>query len=115
MNAMNRKLLALLLICNVAVWILGNGLFALLPVYAVRLGADSASIGNYLSLAFVAVTVGTIGAGWLSNKFGRQKLFIIGAGIVAFVCTGLMGAVNQFWQLIPLTAVVWLCAGIIIS
>ncbi|MHB8625215.1 MAG: MFS transporter [Aggregatilineales bacterium] len=112
---MKKKQLAVLFICNAVPWIVGNGLFALLPIYAVRLGADSASIGNYLALAFFAVTVGTIGAGWLSNKFGRHKVFIIAAGIGCCGGTWLMSLVTEFWQLIPLTCIVWFCAGVLIS
>ncbi len=101
--------------CSFVPFVVGNGLFALLPVYAVHLNADPASIGNYLALAFLAVTIGTIGAGWLSNKFQKRKAFIIGASIGSFVTTALMSQVTQFWQLIPLTVGTWFFVGIILS
>src|SRR5579864_5021306 len=112
---MNKKQLALLFVCNGALWISGNYMFSLLPVYAARLGADSASIGNYLALSFFAATAGTIGAGWLSNRFGRHKVFIVGAGLLNLVSTVAMGQITQFWQLVPLTVIAWLCGGITIS
>src|SRR4051794_26135003 len=112
---MPKKQLVLLLSCAFVPWCLGVTLFTFLPIYSIRLGADSASIGNFLGAAFVALTVGTIGAGSLSDRFGRRKPFIIGAGLVCLPCTWLMSQVTQFWQLIPLTLIVWLCAGISIS
>ncbi len=108
---MNKKQFVILFVCNCIPGIIGNYMFALLPIYAARLGADSASIGNYLALSFAALTVGTIGAGWLSNRFGRHKVFIVGAGVICCVCTGLISLIPQFWALVPLTIVVWLSAG----
>jgi MFS family permease len=49
-------------------WTLVQGLLALLPVYAVRLGADPANAGNYLAVAFLALTMGTLVTGWLSDR-----------------------------------------------
>lgn len=112
---MNKKQLAILFVCNGGFWITGNYVFSLMPIYATRLGADSASTGNFLALSFVALTIGTIGAGWLSNRFGRQKLFIVGGGLVNCACTWAMGQVTQFWMLIPATIGAWLCGGMVIS
>src|SRR5260221_1574631 len=112
---MEKKQLAALFTCTFFPWTIGNALFALLPIYAVRLGADPTMIGNYLAVAFFALTVGTIGAGWLSGKVGRRKIFIIAAGLVSVPSTWLMGQVTQFWQLVILTGIVWFCAGICIS
>jgi len=112
---MRKKQLAALFICGFIPWTIGNALFTLLPIYAARLGADSAVIGNYLASAFFALAVGTAGAGWLSNRFQRRKAFIVGAGMVSVPATWLMGQTTQFWQLVVLTAIVWFCAGVIIS
>src|SRR5258708_36182393 len=79
---MTKKQLGVLFVCGFVGWVIGNGLFALLPIYAARLGANSAAIGNYMAAAFLALTVGTIGAGWLSDRFQRRKVFIIVAGLV---------------------------------
>ncbi|MHB8628821.1 MAG: MFS transporter [Aggregatilineales bacterium] len=112
---MTKKQLTVLFVCSFVGWVIGSGLFALLPIYAARLGADSASIGNYLAAAFLASTVGTLSAGWLSDRFQRRKLFIIAGGLVCAPGTWLMSQVTQFWQLIPLTIIVWFFAGVGIS
>jgi MFS family permease len=85
---------------------------ALLPVYAVRLGADPASIGSFLSLAFLAVTMGTLAAGWLADKFQRRKILIVLAGALNIPTTWLMGQTTAFWQLAVLTAIVWFFVGV---
>ncbi len=54
---MPKKQLITLFVMALEFWITVQALLALLPVYAVRLGADPASIGNFLSLAFLALTL----------------------------------------------------------
>ena len=73
---MEKKQLAALFACGLVGWTIAQGTLALLPVYAVRLGADPAWAGYYLALAFVAVTLGTLAAGWLSDRFQRRKALL---------------------------------------
>jgi MFS family permease len=107
----NKQLFALF-VCGLVSWTIIQGTIALLPVYAVRLGADPASTGTFLSLAFLAVTVGTLAAGWLADTFQRRKVLIILAGALNIPTTWLMGQVTTFWQLAALTALVWFFVGI---
>jgi len=55
--------------CSLVGWTIAQGTLAVLPLYAVQLGADPASIGTYLSLAFLGLTLGTLAAGWLADTF----------------------------------------------
>ena len=91
LKSMSRKQLAALFACGLIGWIVAQGTLALLPVYAVRLGADPALAGNYLALAFGALTVGTVAAGWLSDRFQRRKLMLVVSGLVNIPATWLMG------------------------
>jgi MFS family permease len=109
---MSRKQLAALFLCSLVSWTLVQAILSLLPVYAVRLGADPAWAGNLLALAFFALMVGTVTAGWLSNRFQRRKEMIIVAGLVNIPATWLMGQATAFWQLAVLTAIVWFLVGI---
>ncbi len=109
---MSRKQLAALFLCSLVSWTLMQGILSLLPVYAVRLGADPALAGNFLALAFFALMVGTMTAGWLSNRFQRRKEMMIAAGLVNIPATWLMGQATAFWQLAVLTAIVWFFVGI---
>jgi MFS family permease len=93
-------------------WTINQALFAVMPVYAVQLGADPASTGNYMALAFGALTVGTLTAGWLSTRFQYRRTAIIGAALLSIPVTWLMGQVAALWQLFLLTAVVFFLVGL---
>ena len=109
---MGKKQLFALFICSLASWTIVQGTMALLPVYAVRLGAAPASTGTYLSLAFLALTLGTLATGWLADKFQRRKALVILAGAINAPATWLMGQTTAFWQLAVLTAFVWFFVGV---
>jgi MFS family permease len=108
----HKKQLFALFGCGLVSWTIVQGTIALLPVYAVELGADPASTGTFLSLAFLAVTLGTLAAGWLADKFQRRKALIILAGALNIPTTWLMGQATAFWQLAILTAFVWFFVGV---
>ncbi len=107
-----KKQLFALFACSLVGWTIAQGTLALLPLYAVRLGADPASIGTYLSLAFLALTLGTLASGWLADTFQRRKALIIVAGALNVPTTWLMGQATAFWQLALLTAIVWFFVGV---
>ena len=96
---MSKKQLSALFVCGLVTWTIIQGTMALLPVYAVRLGAEPASIGMYLALAFLALTLGTLVTGWLADKFQRRKAMVVLAGAVNAPVTWLMGQTTAFWQL----------------
>lgn len=109
---MKSKQLVALVICNVAVFMSGNMVLSLLPVYAMRLGIDEGAIGIYLGLGFAAVTVGALSAGWFSDRFQRRKLSIMVASLVTIPATYLMGQVNTLLLLTICTMLAWLSAGL---
>jgi DHA1 family multidrug resistance protein-like MFS transporter len=84
----------------------------LLPVYASQLGADPAVIGFYLSFAFLALTAGTLAAGWLSDRLQSRKVPLVVSCLAAVPATWLMGRATNIWQLTLLTAMFCLMAGI---
>lgn len=108
---MGKRQLAGLFICSVAIWIYGNGLLPLLPVYAKQLGAESAAIGYYMSFIYIAIAVSTVTAGWLSDKLQRRKILLILAGVLLIPSSLLLGQVPSFSYLIVLTAVLWFLGG----
>lgn len=109
---MSKKQLSALFVCSLVTWTIIQGTIALLPVYAVRLGAEPASIGMYLSLTFLALTLGTLATGWLADKLQRRKAMVVLAGAVNAPATWLMGQTTAFWQLAILTAFVWFLVGV---
>lgn len=109
---MAKKLLAALFVCSLITWIIGNGLLPLLPVYASQLGAGPGSIGTFLSISYLSIAVGSLAAGWLSDRFQRRKLTFIIAGTLDIPVIWLMGQVSRPWQLTVLTALVWFAGGL---
>jgi MFS family permease len=108
---MPKKQLLALFLCSLVGWTILQSILNLLPVYAVQLGADQALAGNFLALAFVAITVGTLVAGWISDKLQRRKSMLIMAGLLNIPATWLMGQVVEFWQLAILTFIVYFLIG----
>jgi DHA1 family multidrug resistance protein-like MFS transporter len=112
---MTRTQLSLLFACSLVPWIVGNGMLPLLPVYATQLGADPAVVGFYLSFAFLSLTAGTLGAGWLSDRLQSRKLPLVASCLGAVPATWLMGQATNIWQLALLTATFCLMAGIAVT
>jgi MFS family permease len=108
---MPRKQLLALMMVNMAAFGSGIGLFILLPIYATRLGADPASTGTFLSTIFIAVTLGTIVAGWLADRFQKRKLTLIVGGTLIVPLTWLMGSATTLSQLTVLVSLTWFIAS----
>jgi MFS family permease len=109
---MKRRQLAALFVCGTIPFIVGNVQVALLAVYLTHLGVDSASIGNYLALIFLSLAVGTICAGWLSDRFQRRKLILVGATLMQIPLAWLMSQTTQVVPLIALLVINWFLGGI---
>ena len=108
---MDRKQLIALFICNLVPFFVGNTLLPLLPVYVRQLGADPASTGIYLSLAFASLAVGTLFAGWLSSRYQIRKLLVILGAIIGLPSMLLMGVAQDLAQLTVITMIVWFTGG----
>ena len=110
-NIMNKKQMIALFVVSFVPWTVGNGLVPLLPVYAIELGADPAVAGYYLAFSYFALAVGTIAAGWISDRFQHRKLPLIVAGVLGIPVAWLIGRVDNIWGLSVLTALLWFFGG----
>lgn len=104
-----------LLVCNLICAAYGIALTNLLPVYATRLGADSAQAGLYLAFAFLALAISTVAAGRLSDRFPRRKALLIISSAIMIPITYFMGQAASLLPLVILTAAAWFSAGFAIS
>lgn len=111
-NVMSNKQLTALFLCSIVPWSAGNGLVPLLPLYATQLGADAAVAGYYLAFSYLAIALGALSAGWVSDTFQRRKLPLVIAGIVGIPAAWLMGRVDSVWMLTILTAILWFFGGL---
>ena len=112
---MSRKQFAALFIASLIPWTVGNGLFPLLPVYAVRLGASSAVAGYYLTAAYIGLALGALSAGWLSDGLHRRKLPLFLASLVNLPLPWLMGRAHSVAALAATTAVSWFVGGMMLA
>jgi MFS family permease len=96
---MRKKQLAALFMIDVAIITVGSVVSALLPIDAARLGADSTATGLFLAATFLGLALGTIAAGWLSDRLQRRKMFLISAGIVHIFVMWTMGQATTMTQL----------------
>lgn len=109
---MTKKQLSLLFLCNLAGYIIGSGLLPLLPVYAVRLGASRAQTGYFLSFSYLTLALGTLSAGWLSEKTGRRKFLLIIAGASGMPILWLIAQTTDLWLYVFLTGILWFFGGL---
>lgn len=112
---MSRKQLAVLFICNLVPATVGIAVIALLPVYAVKIGASEIVTGILLSLAFGALALGTLISGWLSDRYQRRKLTIMLVGAAGIPITFLMGQVGDVTLLAILTMMLWFVCGVTVT
>jgi MFS family permease len=101
-----------LYLCNFLDLTIGNGIFPLLPVYAAQFGATPGLIGIYLACANIAIVLGSILGGWLSDHLQKRKLLYIICTILNMFLFFLVGRVTSIWQLILITAIIWFAGGI---
>ena len=112
---MSGKKLASLFISSLTIWIAGNGLIPLLPVYAQLLGADETISGFYLAFAYLAIAVGALSAGKVAqNRFGR-KLPLVIVTLASSPLAWLLGQIGSLSALIFLTALLWFCGGLALA
>jgi len=110
----NNKQLRYLFLCNFAIVFIGFGLFPVLPLYAAEFGAGPSSIGIFLAITYIAISIGSILAGQLSERISRRTLFAA-AGLLGLTALLLLSAANALWQVVILTALVWFAGGIGLS
>lgn len=110
MKHKNKQLLFLFL-GNFTIVLAGMGLFPILPLYATQFGATQTQTGLYLTIMYIAITLGSFVPSWLAGKVPPRWLFVA-AGTTGIPCLVLMGQVQTLWQLVGLTAVLWFCGGV---
>lgn len=110
---MDRKQLSLLYFAYTMPYLAGTGIISLLPLYAVDFGASPVQIGNFLAMMFATLAIGATISGYLSNRFGVRKPFIIAGFVVSTLMTILMGQAQDMLSLTIVGMIGWFSGGII--
>jgi MFS family permease len=108
---MGKKQLSALFMCNLIPFTIGFGMIPLLPVYATKLGATPAISGYWMAITYVAMALGSVIAGLLSDRFQRRKLLLIIAGLAGVPSIWLMGLTIHIWLLAMLSAATYFFLG----
>ena len=108
----SRRQLATLFVVNIILWIGAQSLMTMLPVYAVRLGAEPAAIGNFLGIGILAMPIGGVLTGWLADRFQRRKILLAAAALLNIPTIWLMGQAADLGQLTLLTGSYWFLQAI---
>jgi len=111
---LKNKQVVYLFLCNFAIVFIGFGLFPVLPLYATEFGASSSFIGVFLAITYIAISLGSIFAGQLSERMSRKTLFSA-AGWLGTISLVLLSQANTLWQVVVLTSLVWFAGGVGIS
>lgn len=89
---------------SLLLWGFGEGLFLYIePLYLKELGADPVTIGTALSIAYLAMTITHIPAGYLADRVGRRVLIVIGFGLGA-VAALVMYFAQDLWVFVAALA-----------
>lgn len=89
---------------SLLLWGFGEGLFLYIePLYLKELGAEPVTIGTALSIAYFAMTITHIPAGYLADRVGRRVLIVVGFGLGA-VAALVMYFARDLWVFVAALA-----------
>lgn len=109
---MNKRQLLALCLCSGLIIFQGATSTGVLPVYALRLGADSAATGLFQAAGFGGVMLGNIIGGWLSDRVSRRKTVMLISLAVWIPATLLLTQVTSVAQLTLMVGLMWIPGGI---
>jgi MFS family permease len=112
---MSKRQILTLFACNLVLWTIGQGIAPLLPVQAAGLGADQVLAGACLALSMLAMTAGTVTAGWLSGRFRRHRVPALVAGLMVTPTLWLMGRATTLGGLVMALSTSFFFAGVVLA
>ena len=65
-----------------------------------------------MAFSYLAIAIGAISSGWVSDKLQKRKIPIIIAGLVGIPTAWAIGQANDVFGLSILTALLWFCGGL---
>lgn len=107
-----RRRLGVLLGASLLNWTTGNGLFPLLPLYALERGVAVEGAGMLLAAGFGGLAAGSLLAARLASAIGGPARAYVGAALLQAGGYALLGRATAEWQLVALLSITWLGAGV---
>lgn len=84
---------------NLTTAAVGSSLGTLLPVYALRLGADANQAGLLMSMAFLSMAGGALAAGRVADRQAYRKPLLVAAGFLLVIVLLLAARIQTLGQL----------------
>jgi MFS family permease len=112
-DSMRNRQLHILFMSNLCVFITGNGLLPLMPVYATDLGAAPALVGALMAFAYFMLATGTLMMRRLLHVSGSPRRLLVFMTLMCSLLCLLLGHSNALWQLAVMLAALWFCGGVI--
>lgn len=112
---MSRKQLGALFASNMIAYAVGAGLMGVMPIYLPRFGVDTAAIGLFMAVIFGSLAAGALSAGWLSQRFGRRKVFMTAAALLQIPVVYLMGQTESLAVFGLLAVTCWFLGGLLVG
>jgi MFS family permease len=113
--AMKKRQLVALCLCIGLINYVGTANLGLLPVYAVRLGADPATTGFFLAFNFFITMLGTLTGGWLSDHLGQRKRILLISYAAWIPAALLMTQATDILGLAATLGMAWFPGGIALA
>lgn len=85
-----------------------GGASLIVPLYVVELGGGPVTLGVLAAVAAVAGAPGALGVGWLSDRTGRRRRYVLLAIGVVAVSLAVIAAVESIPIVIAANAAIWL-------
>ena len=107
------KQILFLYLITVMMYVVGSGIMSLVALYAQQLGGTSTQIGMSLAVAFAALSLSTLCAGWFSNRYNNRKGFISLAVGLSVPTAYLLGHSSNIWHMTIGITILWFLFGIV--
>jgi len=85
-----------------------GGASLIVPLYVVELGGGPATLGILAAAAALAGAPGALGAGWLSDRTGRRRRYVLAAVGVVAAALAAVPAFDSIVAVVVVNAVIWL-------
>ncbi|GLQ31082.1 MFS transporter [Litoribrevibacter albus] len=111
MTSQARLSLTALFITSSIIWISGNGILPLLPIYAESLGANNFEIGLYLAFSYACLAMGAVVAAKTVHSQHSAKQIMVISGALSIPIIFCVGQARSLYELVAFTSLIWLLGG----
>ncbi len=108
---MSKQQLIALCVCNFIIYVGVSGLIGLIPIYLLQLGADASVTGFFLAMVSLALALGTIIGGKLSDRLQRRRGLLALGGALSLPTVLLMTQTTTVVPLMLLMVFLWYLNG----